>query len=109
MLNAKLHYLGRLCKYGHNYQETGQSLRYKSTQACVVCCKKKAKEYQTNNPQYQSYQKQYYQDHKAGFKRNNVRFALNHPGYYEQYRQEHKESLRQNSVRFKEKKKSENI
>ncbi len=30
-------YLGRLCKRGHEWEETGKSLRLKSNSACVIC------------------------------------------------------------------------
>jgi len=33
-------YLGPLCKYGHEYQNTGKSLRYKTNKGCIACRKK---------------------------------------------------------------------
>lgn len=37
-LNPEIHYLGKLCKRGHDYLDTGGSLRYKNkTGPCVLC------------------------------------------------------------------------
>ncbi len=36
------YYLGRLCKYGHNFDNTGKSLRYKSSRQCVECSSSKS-------------------------------------------------------------------
>lgn len=33
------YYLGRICKHEHQYKQSGQSLRYKSTRQCVECLK----------------------------------------------------------------------
>lgn len=41
--------LGSLCKRGHNWNETGQSLRYKGDYSCVECSKLKAQEYEKRN------------------------------------------------------------
>jgi hypothetical protein len=34
---SEKYYLGSLCKYGHEYKETGQSQRYKIGGDCTVC------------------------------------------------------------------------
>jgi len=36
-------YLGKLCKYGHEYKGTGKSLRYDSSNGCVVCSRNRSK------------------------------------------------------------------
>jgi hypothetical protein len=42
--------LGNLCQHGHDYQNTGQSLRYlKNQQSCVQCVKERAKRYRRNH------------------------------------------------------------
>jgi hypothetical protein len=38
-MDASKHYLGKLCPYDHEFQSTGQSMRYTSVGSCVVCCK----------------------------------------------------------------------
>lgn len=39
------HYLGPLCKNLHDYNETGQSIRYIKTQACAECQKEAMTKY----------------------------------------------------------------
>ncbi len=36
-INEGIHYLGTLCKRGHEHEGTGKSLRYKNKSACTVC------------------------------------------------------------------------
>ena len=47
-INEK-HYLGSLCKQGHNYQNSGMSLRYKKGLVCVVCQLMRTSKYIQNN------------------------------------------------------------
>lgn len=47
VFNRDIHYIGILCKRGHDYNSTGKSLRYKSCRTCVVCSSEKAKKYST--------------------------------------------------------------
>ena len=35
--NKDKFYLGRLCLHSHNWQNTGQTLRYKTSSNCVIC------------------------------------------------------------------------
>lgn len=42
-------YLGKLCPRGHEFEETGQSLRYKSYEKCVKCNSEKCKAYYGKN------------------------------------------------------------
>lgn len=35
--NPETHFLGLLCKHGHNWNNTGESLRLKSSRDCVTC------------------------------------------------------------------------
>lgn len=39
------HYLGHLCKNKHDYNGTGQSIRYLKTQACAECQKEAMTKY----------------------------------------------------------------
>lgn len=36
-LDEDIHYLGRLCQRGHEYEQTSHSLRYKRNCDCVRC------------------------------------------------------------------------
>lgn len=61
-------YLGKLCKRGHNWNETGKSLKYKSG-GCCECVITRAEEYYYNNKtkiinKGKEYQKEYYHVHK---------------------------------------------
>lgn len=38
-LNTGKAFLGKLCKYDHEYEKTGKSLRYVSSKGCVMCAK----------------------------------------------------------------------
>lgn len=35
--NPNIHYLGKLCRHDHDYEESGMSLRYIKTLQCVEC------------------------------------------------------------------------
>ncbi|MBE9019212.1 HNH endonuclease [Chroococcidiopsidales cyanobacterium LEGE 13417] len=35
--DAEKHYLGKLCRSGHNWNSTGKSVRYQKCQDCVIC------------------------------------------------------------------------
>lgn len=50
--NPSLHRLGSLCKRGHEWQETGQSVRLIKGSICAVCCRKHGrKEYAPIKPE----------------------------------------------------------
>ena len=38
------HYLGQRCKHGHEYQDTGKTLRFKATRGCVICSRQHNRE-----------------------------------------------------------------
>jgi 5-methylcytosine-specific restriction endonuclease McrA len=44
-------YLGKLCKYGHDYCGTGKSLRYKYSRDCVECSKALKRKLYAENPE----------------------------------------------------------
>ena len=48
-LNPEIHYLGTLCKCGHEYLDTDRSLRYVKGHHCFQCQSEKRKCYQKNN------------------------------------------------------------
>lgn len=41
--NPKKHYLGRICKNGHNWQDTGHSIRFIKTRTCLDCSLERVK------------------------------------------------------------------
>ena len=43
------YFLGKLCRSNHEYENTGQSLRYKSTRECPECVYFRSKTYRQNN------------------------------------------------------------
>lgn len=63
---TKFRFLGKLCsKPGHEYEGSGQSLRYKSTRKCVRCSREHSKEWQEKHPErYKSLKDQWYKSHK---------------------------------------------
>jgi 5-methylcytosine-specific restriction endonuclease McrA len=87
-------YLGKLCKYGHDYEGTGQSLRHKKRTACIVCMRNDAK-------------KSYYKSHEYNLERVR-RYRRENP---EKVREYSKIANRRNAERRKEyaKKHSERI
>lgn len=57
--------LGRLCAEGHEWNGTGQSLRYRLDGNCVECRIQYHKQrYQDNRESCRQYKKQYYQDNR---------------------------------------------
>ena len=45
----ELHFLGLLCKNGHDHENTGHSLRNRSNGACAQCNKEYQREYYAKN------------------------------------------------------------
>ena len=45
------HYLGQRCKHGHEYQDTGKTLRFRATKGCVICSRQHNRE---NSHKFQS-------------------------------------------------------
>jgi len=64
IFNPEKHVLGKLCKYGHDYQGTGLSLRNKKSKGCVECRCNCAKGYQAKN-------KDKVLKYRATYRRNN--------------------------------------
>lgn len=38
------HYLGQRCKHGHEYKDTGKTLRFHATKGCVICSRQHNRE-----------------------------------------------------------------
>ena len=114
------YYLGKLCKYRHEYKHTTKSLRYISTYKCKICEKiDSAKKYQKNKVaikkrvnQYHKKnrsqilikQKQYRNDNKEKIKfhknkwyllnRTSTKFKKNRSENQKKYRESHREKIK---------------
>lgn len=67
-------YLSKICPHSHEWNGTGQSLRYKSNSLCVVC----RKEYfQSNKEKMQSKNREYYIKNKKRILEQNKDYASN--------------------------------
>lgn len=59
--NIQIFYLGSLCKYMHEYKNTGNSLRYIRGGNCICCTKNRCKRYYSKNRENEiQKQKEYY-------------------------------------------------
>jgi hypothetical protein len=70
---AGVYYLGRLCKRGHEWRDSGRSLRRQSCHGCIECNRKQAREYR-KTPRGEEIQK-----------RAIVAFVSRNPDYYRTY------------------------
>lgn len=66
ILDLEKHFLGKLCNYNHDWENSGFSLRYLGSKKCVICVNQRAKTYQETNKEriaeyQQVYRKLYYQ------------------------------------------------
>lgn len=65
-LETDKYYLGSLCLKGHDYNGTGNSLRYKLKGTCVICAKDRSKRQKNDNPEkYKEYQQEYHRQNWA--------------------------------------------
>lgn len=85
-------YTGRPCKYGH-------TLRYKSSGDCIVCAKKRTKDWNKNNTKRKKdYDRQYYQNNKEKILDNGKRWRVNNTvkkqNYDKEYRRNNKEAIK---------------
>ena len=37
VFNPEIHYLGKLCRHGHEFEDSGLSVRYKKSRRCICC------------------------------------------------------------------------
>jgi len=59
------HYLGVLCKRGHDHEGTGQSVRFKSTGQCIECHREWCRQYDKKHPDaIQERSRKYYYKHR---------------------------------------------
>ena len=68
-------YLGKLCKRGHDHEDTGKSLRYKSDRDCVECVAIRYKKWLAENPKKR---KRYIAKQSAKRFRKTIRGRLSH-------------------------------
>lgn len=94
-------YLGTLCQNGHNYEDTGKSLRYNDGKCCKCISIKKRKIYliKKDNLIYKEQRRLYYhnrREHLNNYSKlryqNNKEQLLN---YGKEYRQKNKDKLKQ--------------
>lgn len=89
-------YLGDICKYNHEWNNTGKSLRYISRKSCVECTRfKSRKYYQTNREEILLRDNDY-------AKRNREKIRIYDRQHYQKNKQKHSESNRQSYIRHRE-------
>lgn len=65
LLNTGKAYLGKLCQYGHEFQNSGMSIRYKAKWQCIQCKKQKDAQYrELNKESVLKRKKDYYEANK---------------------------------------------
>lgn len=81
-------YIGKLCKKGHEFNESGGSLRYSSCNNCVECSRKKER---------QEYRKKYYRENRERVKENAKNYRKTHlearRDYHREYRKANREKI----------------
>ena len=96
------HFLGKLCRHDHDWENSGFSLRYKNTKKlCVICVKEQEKRtYQRRGtPEYrkEQYQKHYCRNRDQILEKCKKRRKENHDDYLERgriYREANREKIR---------------
>ena len=98
-MNATIHYLGSLCKRGHDYMGTGHSLRYKKFRSCVLCSKQQHTKYiEDNQDTIIQYRQRYYKNNKTKILQKQIPYAYTYywenkediNAYQKFYREQHK-------------------
>ena len=66
-MDATKFYIGKLCKRGHEFENSGGSLRYKKNRDCKDCCIRLSKKYREENKdkikEYREKNKGYYKNY----------------------------------------------
>jgi len=73
--DSEKHFLGRLCKHRHNYQNTSQSARYIYNRECVVCILERQERYR-GTPNRKEVQRRYCNSPKGQEKRRLYKQSL---------------------------------
>jgi hypothetical protein len=96
--NPDKHYLGTLCKRGHEWEKSGKSLRYKSIRTCFQCNQIKNKK-QVENKYFKKYyienKKKLSNQQKKNRKKNKHKIAEFQHEYYQKNRTKLDSSSRQ--------------
>lgn len=91
------YYLGKLCPHGHNWNETGKSLRYCKCRACVVCNKQR----DTYNPERH---KEWYQRNRGRLRDVRRRYRQENREYelerHQRYRLSNRERIRESNREY---------
>ena len=106
-LNPEKHYLGKLCKHGHEYLDSGKSLKYKSASKCVQCVIKTSLEYykKTCDCEENKLKRKKYRENnlerillyqKKWWKKNRKKLMPKHRKYYKEHREEAKSYAKKN-------------
>jgi len=84
-------YLGRLCRRGHDWNGTGQSLRYKNGGKCTRCIIKNTRKYQQENKEkYSEQRRKYRQENKEKISEKNRKYRQENKDEIRKHRQENK-------------------
>jgi hypothetical protein len=91
ILNPELHYVGKLCKYGHKYNNENLSIRYKSCNLCVMCRRFKNHEnYDKYKPVFNDAGKRRYKENREEIlKKRREEYARNRENYKERNRNDY--------------------
>ena len=99
-LSTGFYYLGGLCKRGHNYDNTGQSLRYRANNTCVLCSAENSinrdRKWNEENPEKLREAKRKWRERNLEkAKESQKRWRENNPDYFKKYHRENKEKYRE--------------
>jgi hypothetical protein len=76
MFKKEFHYLGDLCEHGHEYLDTGKSIRLISKNECVECKR--------------IYRVEYGKEKRKQISEYNKSYVMIHKQYFKKYREEHR-------------------
>lgn len=108
----KMTYLGKLCQYGHEFENTGKSLRYYVKWQCVECKKISDKRYREQNEEkVKQRKKDYYEENKEVIAQKQKEYVtLNQEKikerskiYQQRYREKYPERNKERQKRYREK------
>jgi hypothetical protein len=102
-INQETQYLGGLCKRGHEFNETGLSLRKLSDRGCLRCCAENAKKRYAANPdaEREKSRKREQKDKERSRMLNTERKRRNRKENPERHRAYANENYKKNTVRIR--------
>ena len=96
------YFLGKLCRYGHKWNDAEYSLRYKSTKGCVECKKNANKQY------FHSWWVKLKQQNPEKAKKHSIAWQKKYPAkaraQQKQWRQQNPEKIKEYSKKYYKKK-----